>query len=340
MSVEPRSGRTVLVIGGGGYIGSVLVRALLGRGYAVRVLDNFLYGHAQAIVGLLEEPEFTLVPGDLCDERAVIESVRGATDVVLLASLVGDPIARKYPELAVRVNRDGHEGVFRGLAGRGLDRFVFTSTCSNYGLRSTDAPATEDAPLDPRSLYAETKADFERFMLANGADFAPTILRIATAYGLSPRMRFDLTVSEFTRDLVLGRGLVVYDKDTWRPYCHVRDIAQAIISVLEAPRDTVEAQVFNVGSDAENFTKQMIVDEVLKHVDAEVRFEEGGPDARNYRVSFDKFRTALDFRPQCSVPAYIPRLIAALKGGLFSRVDEMGSFYGNYEIHDHEGAPA
>jgi nucleoside-diphosphate-sugar epimerase len=331
---RPAAGRTVLVIGGAGYVGTVLVRALLTAGFAVRVLDNFLYGHGSAIGGLLEEPGFVLVQGDLCDGAALDQALRGATDVVLLASLVGDPISRKYPKLTLRVNRDGHQAVFEALHGRGIDRFVFTSTCSNYGLRTSTEPASEEAGLDPKSLYAETKVEFERFVMdnADGADFMPTVLRIATAYGLSPRMRFDLTVSEFTRDMVLGRRLVVYDKDTWRPYCHVRDIAQAIIRVLQAPGDAVAAEVFNVGANADNFTKQMIVDEVLKHVDAAVHFEDGGRDPRNYRVSFDKIHQRLGFAPAHSVPAHVPRLIGAIAGGLFPRVDEMGSFYGNYEV--------
>ena len=139
-------------------------------------------------------------------------------------------------------------------------------------------------------------------MLERGADwdFCPTILRIATAYGLSQRMRFDLTISEFTRTLAIGEELVVYDADTWRPYCHVDDISRAIITVLESPADDVRGEVFNVGHSDENYTKRMVVDAVQEHLGGagSVQFTEGGVDPRNYRVSFEKIRDQLGFEPE------------------------------------------
>ena len=331
---EPKD-RHVLVVGGAGYVGNVLVRQLLTEGYRVRVLDRLLFDHGGALAGLFEEPGFEFVHGDLCEPADLEPALAGVTDVVLLAATVGDPISRTYPELTREIN-EGCKRLFDGLAGRGIDRFVFTSTCSNYGLRGSDEPATEESELKPLSLYAEMKVDFERHVLDSGPDwdFCPVLLRIATAYGLSQRMRFDLTISEFTRTLAIGEELVVYDADTWRPYCHVADISRAIRAVLEAPADKVRGEVFNVGHFDENYTKRMVVDAVQEHLDGagRVRFTEGGQDARNYRVAFDKIRDQLGFEPVERVPKTAGTLIAAIRSGAFDDVDQRPGFYTNHRI--------
>ena len=192
----------------------------------------------------------------------------------------------------------------------GVDRLVFTSTCSNYGLRDTDEPATEESELSPVSLYAELKVDFERFVLDRSDwNLCPTLLRIATAYGLSQRMRFDLTISEFTRTLAVGDELVVYDADTWRPYCHVEDISGAVMTALTADEALVRSEVFNVGHSDENYTKRMVVDVVQDVLGGagSVSFEEGGRDPRNYRVNFDKIRERSASSRSTACPRQWPR---------------------------------
>ena len=172
------------------------------------------------------------------------QAAQGATDVVLLASLVGDPICKKYPELAREVNEDGANAASSiGSTSWACTRFVFTSTCSNYGIHDSARLATENSELNPQSLYARDE-DRRRGVPARRRarrGRRRTVLRIATAYGLSPRMRFDLTVSQFAWELATGRTLQVYDADTWRPYCHVRDIAQAIMTVLSAAATSTSA---------------------------------------------------------------------------------------------------
>lgn len=327
-------GRHVLVIGGAGYVGCVLSDALLARGYRVRVLDNFLYDHFHVAEGLIARPGTSLMVGDLRDAAALDQALDGVTDVVLLASLVGDPISRKYPELARAVNLDGSKAMLDALSGRGLRRLVFTSTCSNYGLWEGSEPATETAPLTPLSVYAETKVALEQAILERrGAiDFQPVILRLATVFGLSPRMRFDLTVNEFSRAIASGVKLDVYDKDTWRPYCHVRDISQAIISVLQAPDEKVSGEIFNVGSDDNNLTKEQIVTEVLRHVAGDVSFVDGGGDRRNYRVSFAKIRDTLGFRARYGLPAVVPQMVRAIRCGLYREDQGAPDRYGNYAV--------
>jgi nucleoside-diphosphate-sugar epimerase len=261
----PHGQRRVLVIGGAGYIGNTLVRRLLGDGYRVRVLDLLLFDHGTALSGLWENPGFEFVHGDLRDQDTLRAALDEVTDVVLLAAIVGDPATKNYPELGRSVNVDGAIGVFDALSEAGVGRFVFTSTCSNYGLRDSNDLATEESELSPVSLYAEHKVEFERHALGrvDEVSFCPTILRIATAYGMSQRMRFDLTVSEFARTLAIGEELLVYDADTWRPYCHVADISKAIMTVLDSPEEKVRGEVFNVGNSDVNYTKRMLADAAL-----------------------------------------------------------------------------
>lgn len=330
-----RRERQVLVIGGAGYVGSVLVRELLRRRYRVRVLDRLIYANERSVEGLVGEPGFSFLAGDFGD-GATIDRALGddVTNVVLLAALVGDPISRKYPEMTRRVNSEAAEALIGRLRGRRIHKLIFTSTCSNYGRSASDELLTEEAPLDPRSLYAETKVAFERILLARMAEleFATTILRVATAYGVSHRMRFDLTVSEFVRELALGRSLSVYDGDTWRPYCHVKDISRAIIRMLEAPTELVHGQVFNVGDDRENFTKKMIVELAARHVPVRVEYLSGDRDPRNYRVSFAKIRSRLGFEARHLVGDYVPALVEAIRNGLYATDGPTPSHYGNYEV--------
>jgi nucleoside-diphosphate-sugar epimerase len=328
------SGRRIVVVGGAGYVGTVLSPLLLEHRAEVVVLDHLIYDNGFALQHLLDHPRLTFIRGDLCDAGVFARAARGATDVVLLGSLVGDPICKKNPEQALRVNKDGALRIIDALDGLGIGRMVFASTCSNYGIHDATSLADEGSVLNPQSLYARTKIEVEEGLLAraSSARFSGTVLRIATAYGLSPRMRFDLTVSQFGWELASGAPLLVYDADTWRPYCHVRDISRAIMTVLSAPEAKVRAQVFNVGDTSQQFTKRMIVGEISKHVpEARVEYRSGDTDPRNYRVSFEKIRRELAFRCEDTVEAYLPRLIAAVEAGVFPDVRGNQRF-GNYEV--------
>ena len=330
------SDRAVLVVGGAGYVGSVLVTELLQAGAEVSVLDELLYGNGFALGHVLDHPRLRFHRGDLRNVDDVAEAAQGASDVVLLASLVGDPICKAYPELARKINEDGANGVVDRLDDLGIARFVYTSTCSNYGIHDSARLATEGSRLNPQSLYAHTKIAAEEHVLDRAADMDAicTVLRVATAYGLSPRMRFDLTVSHFAWELATGRPLVVYDADSWRPYCHVRDICRAIMAVLAADEDDVRGEVFNVGDTAQQFTKRMIVDEVRKHLsNAEVAYSDRSTDLRSYRVSFEKIATRLGFRCDYTVQDYLTRLTPAVQAGIFPDAGDNPRF-GNYQVHD------
>ena len=332
-----RRDRRILLIGGGGYVGSVLTQYLLEQGFFVRCLDLLLYDNHAAVESFLGHPNYEFVFGDFCDEQLLQVTSGDISDVVLLAGLVGDPITKKYPQASERINGAGVQACFRSLAGKGIGRLILISTCSNYGLMEEGKLAAENSELNPLSLYAKAKVDAEKKLLSlkGQVDYYPTILRFATAFGLSPRMRFDLTVNEFTRELALGRELLVFDPDTWRPYCHVRDFSRLIVTVLEAEIEKVSFEVFNAGGDLNNFTKRGLVEAIVEQLpDAKVRYKEHGSDPRNYRVDFGKVSQTLGFVPVYSVPMGISELITQMSNNVFKDLSGRDNHFGNYELQN------
>ena len=264
------------------------------------------------------------------DEALRRTALEGVDAIVQLAAIVGDPACAREPEAARAVNVDASRALLAEAADHGVDRFIFASTCSNYGrLADGDAVATEEWELRPVSLYAETKVAAELDVLAAARDgFVPTCLRFATVYGVSPRMRFDLTVNEFTRDALLRGELVVYGEQFWRPYVHVRDAARAIVTVLEAGGDAVRGQVFNVGDSDENFRKQDLVELLLARLpDTIVDRVERNEDPRDYRVSFEKIRSSLGFETTMTVSGGIDEVLDLLRSGTIA--DPFGDTYRN-----------
>lgn len=327
--------RKVLIVGGAGYIGTVLTDDFLNRGYQVRSIDNFSFQNNHCVLPYLGRSGFSFRYGDMCDTEFIESALDGMSDVVILAGLVGDPITKKYPEIAHKINDLGVRGVIDSCNGKGIDRVIFVSTCSNYGLIKEGELADEEFELNPLSLYAQSKVAAEKYLLQlkGQVDYQSTVLRFATAFGLSPRMRFDLTVNEFTRSLALGKELLVYDAHTWRPYCHVRDFANLIAKVIEANDETVAFEVFNAGGDINNYRKEGIVDLILEKVPhGRVKYQEHGGDPRNYRVNFGKVRKRLDFEPQYSVEDGINEVLEAIENKAFDNVDSFSDLYGNYTV--------
>jgi len=327
--VATPSVRTILVTGGAGYLGVPLCLRLRRAGWAVRALDSLMYGQSE-VATLLEDAGVDLVVGDIRDGDARKRSLQGIDAVVHLAAIVGDPACARDPQLSQAVNVEAPRGLLRDMEEAGIARIVFASTCSNYGLMADrDVLMTEESPLAPVSLYAEQKVAVEQDLLASRrASLAATCLRLATVYGVAPRMRFDLTVNEFTRDLWLGRDLDVFGEQFWRPYVHVDDVGRAVMAVLEAPLGTVAGQVFNVGSTHENYRKLDLIEIIREHIDTgSVTYVHREEDPRDYRVSFGRIATVLDYRISKTVSDGVVEVRDALAEGAFA--DPFAPIYGN-----------
>jgi len=291
----------ILVTGGAGYVGSGLLRELLNENYKVTCIDCLMFG-GESLLDIWHNKNFTFIKCDINDwaafNKILIEGNFNA--VIHLAAIVGDPACKLHADLATKTNWESTKWLIDKCKDIGISRFLFASTCSNYGkMENPESYVDENSKLAPVSLYAELKVKFEHYMLneiEKTDEFIPTSLRFSTVYGLSPRMRFDLTVNEFTKDLALGRELVIFGEKFWRPYCHVKDFSNAFITVLRSSAKKVSYDVFNVGDTSENYTKQMLVDEIKKVLpEAKIKYIDKNEDPRDYRVNSDKIKKELGF---------------------------------------------
>ena len=307
----------ILVVGGAGYIGSMVSQTLWEAGHQVTVLDLLLFG-GESLLHLIGRPRFELVPGDIRDEASLQHVIPGHEAVILLAAIVGEPACNRDQENALKTNLHGARNVLSIAKRAGVARFIFSSTCSNYGISDANDFVTEESPLKPLSTYSESKVSAELDILAaKSRDFCPTVLRFSTAFGVSPRMRFDLLVSDFTLAAVREQKVVVYGEQFWRPFVHVRDIAASIEAVLAADKRRASG-VFNIGSNDANLRKIELARGVQQRVaGTELEFVHRETDSRSYRVDFTKFQTRFGFRANWSVEDGIREVHAALKAGIW-----------------------
>jgi nucleoside-diphosphate-sugar epimerase len=311
---DPESVRQVLVLGGGGYLGSVVVARLLHRGYKVRVLDSFLFGEG-SLEDVRAHAGCELVRGDVRDIGAVVKAMRGCDAVVHLAAIVGDPACDDNKQLAMEVNRAATRMLADVATGCGVRRFVFASSCGVYG--ASELCLDEASLVNPLSVYAQTKMDSENILLAaTAADFAPTILRLGTLFGLSPRMRFDLVVNLFVARAASSGKITVLNGQQWRPFLHVQDAARVVMACLEAETSAVSGEIFNVGSASLNMQIEQLGAAIARVVpDTEIVRVENG-DRRNYRVSFEKIEKVLNFQCERTIESGIEEIYAAIRSGL------------------------
>jgi nucleoside-diphosphate-sugar epimerase len=321
--------RSILVTGAAGYIGVPVCEVLSGYGHRVRGLDAFIHGQTD-VRSQLEQIGVEVIEADIRDSAARQRALAGTEIVVHLAAIVGDPACARDPQLSHEVNVEGSRALARDAHEAGVERLVFASTCSNYGRVADPTIAVDEtAPLAPVSLYAEQKVGFERGLLAGEfGDVQPTCLRFATVYGVAPRMRFDLTLNEFTLVLWSERVLEVFGEQFWRPYIHVRDAARAVAAAVGAPLSTVGGEVFNAGASDQNYRKIDLVGEIRRHVQSgDVRYVQRDEDPRDYKVDFAKIRSVLGFETEMHVPGGIVEVTEALSASRFG--DPFGPRYRN-----------
>ncbi len=316
--------RHVVITGGAGYIGSLLATELLAQGFYVSVVDDLLFG-GESLMGLFYHPRFHFYRGDVTQPRVLHSALRRdwppPEAVVHLAAIVGFPACQAVGRtVAWKYNVEAVERVYGQAVALGVERFVFSSTYSNYGRTADGKPVDETSPLTPQSLYAETKVAAEEFLhgQADGAA-APLIFRFATLYGLSPRTRFDLIVNQFVLEAFTRRELIIYQRGYSRSFVHIHDVVRGIILGLNAPEDKVRGQVYNLGTEAGNYTKDEIVGLVIKRLpETVVRYKDltFGGDMRDITVSFAKVRRELGFAARKTVNEGVREVLFALKTGL------------------------
>jgi nucleoside-diphosphate-sugar epimerase len=288
-----RDPNSVLVVGGAGYIGSILLRRMLESGVKVRLLDRLVYGYA-AIEDILNHPNLELIVGDCRNIQTVVGAVRGVNTIVDLAAIVGDPACEEDRQTALETNYAATRMLIEVAKGNRVRRFLFASSCSVYG--ATDVMADEHSAVCPISLYAQTKVDSERALLrAKNEYFHPTILRFATVFGYSYRPRFDLVVNLLTAKAFQEGIITIFNGNQWRPFIHVADAAESVLHLMNAPLGLVNGQIFNVGTPHLNYTLTDVA-EKIREAFPNTRIEHvENADRRNYRVSFQKIRNQLGF---------------------------------------------
>jgi nucleoside-diphosphate-sugar epimerase len=303
----------VLIVGGAGYIGSIMCRKLLAQGRKVRLLDSFVYGNS-AIRELLGHPNFELCIGDCRNIQNVVSAMNGVRSVIHLAAIVGDPACEQDKRAALEINYAATRMMTEIAKGYGVQRFLFASSCSVYG--ETEETVDERSLVKPISLYAQTKVDSEQALLRARTDsFHPTILRLATVFGNSFRPRFDLVVNLLTAKALQEGVITIFNGEQWRPFIHVSDVAEGFIRFLDSPISAVSGEVYNLGDSRMNYTLSEIA-EVIKKLIPGTRVEHvENPDRRNYRVSFDKIHREIGFDCNVSLEQGISDLKTALEGG-------------------------
>lgn len=307
----------ILITGACGYIGSVLTAYLLEQGHIITALDNLTYS-TSGLVANMDKPNFYFLNGDIRNKEDCWQACKKQDVVVHLAAIVGEPACR-VNICAESVNVVGTQRLFAAANDRHVKSFIFASTCSNYGQAEQ---ATEEAELNPLGLYAETKVACEKWLLEQRESMSTTILRFATAFGLSSRMRFDLLINQFILDAWEQRKLEVYDKNFWRPFCHVQDISRAIELIINTCPKATNRQVFNVGGF--NVTKEMLCNDLsITFPDLEVVYRETGR-GRNYSVDFGRIRR-LGFVPKRGVDYGIIQVANALRLGVFDNPRKMAN---------------
>jgi nucleoside-diphosphate-sugar epimerase len=312
MTANANGIKRVLITGGAGYIGSVMTELLLNRGYDVTVLDRFFFG--PTLAHLVENSSLHLIKDDIRTFKP--DLLKGIDAVIDLAALSNDPAGELDPEKTMDINFRGRARVAESAKEQGIKRYILASSCSIYGFQ--EGILDETSPVNPLTTYAEANHLAEKAVLPlAGDEFVVTVLRQATVYGPSKRMRFDLAINGMTLGLYKnGRIPILRDGTQWRPMVHVRDTSRAFLRVLEARANEVNGEIFNVGSDDQNFQILPLARRVAEATDRPFEFDwYGEPDHRSYQVSFQKIKSRLDYSTEFTPEDAAYDIFTALERG-------------------------
>lgn len=304
----------VLVTGGAGYIGSILIPILLDRGHKVKCLDRFFFG-METLDNAQSNANLELIKDDIrWFDPGILKGVDAVMD---LAALSNDPSGELEPSKTFDINYLGRVRVAKLSKEHGIERYILASTCSVYGFRE-DMILDEKSPTNPLTTYAKSNLKAEKdVLLLSDQNFSVTVLRQATVYGLSPRMRFDLAINGMVLGLYKNKKIpVMRNGDQWRPFVHVKDTSKAFLTVMESPKDKVNGEVFNVGSNDQNCQILALAKIIGESLPISLQIEwYGSPDKRSYRVSFDKIHRVLGFEPNYTPKEGALEVYEALKSG-------------------------
>ena len=328
--------RSIILIGGEGYIGTVVRSFFLKKGFKVHSIDNMIYD--QSFKNEKSNKGFNFFRYNFANKKIFkfLDKLEHE-NIIILGSIVGDPITKKYPKITKKINLDATEKLLKYALKRNFKKVIFISTCSNYGVFDKNSLAKENSQLNPKSLYAKTKVQIEKkiMKITKKSNSETTILRFATAFGLSNRMRFDLTVNQFVREIYINKRIEVYDPYTWRPYCHVKDFAQIIFQIISKKNvKRKQCEIFNAGSSKNNFNKMMVVNKIKKYIkDFEIILQKDSADQRDYKVNFSKIKKIYGLRTTITSDGSIKEILKELKKGKFKILSNYKDKLGNYKIN-------
>ncbi len=304
-----------LIIGGEGYIGQQLVDDIVKIDREKVISYDCLIYKQKKNIKLIKNKNYSFINAKTSKIKKFKSLIKKANNIVILSGLVGDPITKKFPLLAEKINEKDIFGIIKLASLYKVPKIIFVSTCSNYGVVKKNYLANEKTRLKPLSLYAKSKVKCEEYLLKSKLE-CPTVLRFATAFGWSKRMRFDLTVNEFTKNQYFKKPIDIYDQDTWRPYCHVKDFSRIIRKVLKAKKSDTSYEIFNVGSNKNNSTKKQIINKInkiLKLDGKNINYLSRGFDKRDYRVDFTKLEKKLKIKANYSIDYGIKEITKNIK---------------------------
>ena len=306
--------RNLLIIGGCGYIGSMIVNKAVAEGYNVKVVDLLWFNKNIPLIHF-NNPKYNFINGDIGNENILDTVLKDIDYVLYTAAVVGDPAGNKYPTLTQYTNVTVAKNVIAKCIEFGIKGFIYFSTCSNYGI-AENRLANEESVLNPLSFYAKTKVEIENYLIEKSKNLNWIICRLSTVYGLSPRMRFDLTVNEFALKGVKEKYIDIFKPESYRPYIHTYDLANIVLEILK-DFPILKNNIFNIGFNGENYPKIQIAN-IIKELIPSVKIDilNSGGDNRDYKVDFSKIHKFIKLNRHYDVKKAVKNIIRVLESGI------------------------